>query len=76
MCTTTEAGAKAGSIPQAGQARMKGPAPLLEGNLAWGGARGREGQHISSHLTHVISTAIEVSAQRALKAEAEGSWER
>lgn len=70
LCTTTEAGAKAGSIPQADRARMKGTAPLLEGKLAWGGARGREGQHISSHLTRVISTAIEVSTHRVLKAEA------
>ena len=67
---TTEARAEAGSVPQAGRAMMKGTVPLLERILGWGGALGKEGQHISSHLTRVISTANEVSAHRVLKAEA------
>lgn len=43
---------------------------VLEGILGRARALGREGQHISHHLTRVISTAIEVSAHRVLKAEA------
>lgn len=49
---------------------MKGTVPVLEGILGWAVAQGREGQHISHHLTRVISTAIEVSAHKVLKEEA------
>ena len=63
-------GQRPAASPRLAGQRMKGPAPLLEGKLAWGGAWGRGGQRISSHLTRVISTAIEVSAHRVLKAEA------
>lgn len=44
--------------------------PVLEGILGRGGALGREGQHIGSHLTCVISTGLEVTAHGVLKAEA------
>lgn len=58
------------SPPGAGGAMMKGTVPVLEGILGWAVAQGREGQHISHHLTRVISTAIEVSAHKVLKEEA------
>lgn len=49
---------------------------VLEGILDWTMAQGGEGQHISSHLTRVISTAITQGAERRGKSPRapQGRW--
>lgn len=49
---------------------------VLEGILGWAMAQGGEGQHISSHLTRMISTAITQGAERRGKSPRapQGRW--